>query len=165
MRVVMGSSGEASGYVLGLTAENRWQFALATAQRLGRLCRPAGRAAGVFTQLVGTYDGATLRLYVNGVEAASTPAAGYVPAASQPLRIGAGSTGTQPTYLLPGKLAGASIWSRVLSAAEVGAMGFQHSAYPDVLQGHYPPESGPMALARPTSPATTITAAWWVPSG
>ncbi|PSM32026.1 LamG domain-containing protein [Haliangium sp. UPWRP_2] len=141
VRTVMGSNGEGCGYLLGLSAENRWQFALATAQGWVGCVAPLSATLGVFTQLVGTYDGATLRLYVNGVEAASTPAADYTPASSQPLRIGAGSTGTQPAYPFPGKIAGAAVWSRALSPAEIGAMGTQHSAYPNVLQGYYPLES------------------------
>ncbi|HNN94963.1 MAG TPA: LamG domain-containing protein, partial [Pseudomonadota bacterium] len=141
VRTVMGSNGEGCGYLLGLSAENRWQFALATAQGWVGCVAPLSATLGVFTQLVGTYDGATLRLYVNGVEAASTPAADYTPASSQPLRIGAGSTGTQPAYPFPGKIAGAAVWSRALSPAEIGAMGTQHSAYPNVLQGYYALES------------------------
>src|SRR5439155_8805908 len=42
----------------------------------------------VWTRLATTYDGATLRLYVNGLEVANTPATGQVTTPGRPLPIG-----------------------------------------------------------------------------
>jgi hypothetical protein len=54
-----------------------------------RLPAPAGAVAvGVTAHVVGTYDGATQRLYVNGTEVAAVGLAGGATATTAPLRIG-----------------------------------------------------------------------------
>src|SRR5262249_60100866 len=45
-------------------------------------------AEGVRYHLVGTYDGATLRIYVNGVQVASTTSSSQMVSNTQALRIG-----------------------------------------------------------------------------
>jgi hypothetical protein len=49
---------------------------------------PASAQAGVFQHVVGSYDGATLRLYVDGVDVASVAAVGAIPSGTGPLLIG-----------------------------------------------------------------------------
>jgi PKD repeat protein len=47
--------------------------------------------ANAWTHLAATYDGATLRLYLNGVPTASAPVSGPIPGSTAPLRIGGNS--------------------------------------------------------------------------
>ncbi|MET1084645.1 MAG: LamG domain-containing protein, partial [Burkholderiales bacterium] len=44
--------------------------------------------ANVWTHVAGTYDGMTLRLFINGVQTASTPISGPIATSTGPLRIG-----------------------------------------------------------------------------
>ena len=52
---------------------------------------PSKLTAGVWTHLAETYDGATVRLYVNGAQVASTARSGQLASSSNPLEIGGDS--------------------------------------------------------------------------
>ena len=66
-----------------------------------------------------TYDGATLKLYVNGVLDGSKPVSGPIITTTQPVRIGGGSPpGTNPWYF-PGLIDEVEIFNRALSGAEI----------------------------------------------
>ena len=66
-----------------------------------------------------TYDGATLKLYVNGVLDGSMPVSGPIITTTQPVRIGGGSPpGTNPWYS-PGLIDEVEIFNRALSGAEI----------------------------------------------
>ena len=74
------------------------------------------RAAGQWTHVALTYDGATLRLFVNGVQVASTAAGGAIQASSNPLWIG----GNNPYgEYFAGVIDEAQVYNRALAAAEV----------------------------------------------
>lgn len=69
-----------------------------------------------------THSAGTLRLYVNGVEVASTAAAGTIDlgvAAGNPTAIGATADGTAPML---GRVDEVAFWQRALSASEVVAL-------------------------------------------
>src|SRR5262249_10072322 len=51
----------------------------------------AALAAGTWTHLAATYDGSTLRLYVNGTQVASRAQTGSLPTSANPLQIGGDS--------------------------------------------------------------------------
>src|SRR5436853_7313995 len=59
---------------------------------LGNTFGTAALAANTWTHLATTFDGATLRLYVNGVQASSRAMTGTLPTSTNPLQIG----GDQP---------------------------------------------------------------------
>ena len=85
------------------------------------LNRPGGDQLNQWTHLVGTFDGTTARMYVNGTLAGST-AAGLVQNTMRPLRIASGATDkTAPQYYLPGLFDEVAVYASALSLARVQA--------------------------------------------
>jgi len=73
----------------------------------------------VWYHVVGTYDGAAVNIYVNGVLQESVPATGTIPSFGGPVYVG------QNAYsgsLLPGDADEVLIYNRALSAAEIEAL-------------------------------------------
>lgn len=94
-------------------------------RRLGGSPQQALTAAGVFTagawrHLLATYDGATLRLYLDGVEVASAASAGSLADTATALVIGAASAGANSWW--NGRLDELALWTRTLSVAEITAL-------------------------------------------
>ena len=67
-----------------------------------------------WTHLAATYDGATLRLYVNGTQVGSKPQTGSIPASTGPLRIGGNSIWSE---WFRGLIDEVRVYSRALTAA------------------------------------------------
>lgn len=76
--------------------------------------------AGFWSHVAVTYDGTTMRLYVNGVEKASAPAEGDILAAKRPLVIG-NYIGRKNAYAFDGLLDDLKVFGRALTADEVFA--------------------------------------------
>jgi hypothetical protein len=76
-----------------------------------------------WTHMAGTYDGATVRLYVNGAEISNMamPLTGAFESDTTPLVIGGNDNDTSgvPTELFPGSLDEIMLYKRALSAAEI----------------------------------------------
>ena len=66
--------------------------------------------------MAATYDGAVVRLYVNGAAVGSFSYAGVIPASSGVLRLGGNSVWTE---WFAGVLDDVRIYNRALSAAEI----------------------------------------------
>jgi glucose/arabinose dehydrogenase len=79
---------------------------------------PASLALNTWSHLATTYDGAVLRLYVNGVEAATRALTGGIVASAGPLRLGGNSVWGE---YFSGSQDDVRVYSRALSAAEVQA--------------------------------------------
>ena len=76
----------------------------------------------VWTHLAGTYDGSTLRLFVNGVPVASAPSAGPPSPSSAPLAVGATVSDIfGPFGGFKGGLSNVRMWNRALTAAEIAS--------------------------------------------
>ena len=73
-------------------------------------------AANTWTHVAGTYDGTTLRLYINGVQAASTAVSGPIASSTGPLRIGGNSLWGE---FFQGLIDEVRIYDRALSQAEI----------------------------------------------
>jgi hypothetical protein len=88
------------------------------------ICGPSGGAlfgtgklsANAWTHLAGTYDGATVRLYVNGVQVSSRAQTGAIPISTNPLQIGGDTIYGQ---YFPGRVDEVRIYNRALSATDI----------------------------------------------
>ena len=78
----------------------------------------ADLAANTWTHVAGTYDGSTLKLYLNGALVASKDYAATIKNSSAPLRIGSGAGGNYPWK---GQIDDAQVWSVARSAADIAA--------------------------------------------
>jgi len=83
--------------------------------RAASVTAPARARAGVFQHVAGTYDGATLRLYVDGVEVTSFDVAGTIPIGAGPLLMG--NDGSERRF--NGTIDAVSFATHALTAAEV----------------------------------------------
>ena len=75
--------------------------------------------------MAGTYDGATMRLYLNGVERASRTKMGLIVASVRPILVGGNANGGDPlaaTETLAGRIDEVRIYAQALSAAEVSSL-------------------------------------------
>jgi Ca2+-binding RTX toxin-like protein len=75
--------------------------------------------AGAWTHLATTYDGANLRIYVNGALAATRGVTGGIEVGVGPLRIGGNKA--FPGEFFKGLIDEVKVYNRALSAAEIGA--------------------------------------------
>lgn len=71
---------------------------------------------GAWTHLAATYDGATVKLYVNGSLVGSTPISGTIPASTGALRIGGNTLWGE---YFQGRIDEVRVYNRALTAAEV----------------------------------------------
>jgi len=109
------------GYVFYITDLDQWQFRTGQGPGAAAYNTVTGPTAqlGVWTHVVGTFDGAATTLYVNGVRVGS--AAGlFSPNLSAPLRIGAGATESQAgAFYFEGGIDEVAVYGQALSAAQV----------------------------------------------
>ena len=79
---------------------------------------PSALPVGAWTHLAMTYDGAALRLYVNGVQVASTPLSGNITPTANPLWIGGNSPYGE---YFNGRIDEVRVYRAALSQAEIQA--------------------------------------------
>ncbi|HYK50479.1 MAG TPA: LamG domain-containing protein, partial [Terriglobales bacterium] len=82
----------------------------------GPLFGTAALTTNTWTHFAGTYDGMTLRLYVNGTQVASRAQTGPIAISTNALQIGGDSIYGQ---YFPGKIDEIRIYNRALSATEI----------------------------------------------
>lgn len=112
------------GHGLDLDLWKGWQGGVTTASGKTTLEWGEGRPAlNRWYHLALTYDGSTLRLYVDGEEKASTPLTGTLKTSTSPVYIGSDAN-TQKWF--NGSIANAAIYSTALSPQEIGA---HHAAF------------------------------------
>lgn len=83
----------------------------------GSLYGTSALPLNTWTHLAGTYDGATLRLYVNGTQVASVAQTGGIPASTGALSIGGDSLNSQQFFA--GVIDEVRIYNRALNATEI----------------------------------------------
>jgi hypothetical protein len=74
--------------------------------------------AGAWQHVAGTWDGATLRLYVNGVDVGNMPMPDLV-FDDNPILVGADENGGAPAGFFPGRIDDVRLYDRALTPAEV----------------------------------------------
>lgn len=105
------------GYSLAASDRNKWEFAVGDGK--GWKVASGGTVAAESTaHVVGTYDGASARVYVDGALVATSPDATLVQNAARPLRIGASSEST-PKQFFAGVVDDVSLYARALSAESI----------------------------------------------
>ena len=82
----------------------------------------SGIALGAWQHLAATYDGTTLRLYINGVQVAATPFVGSIAQEVSPLNLGARFTTNPFQGRMQGLIDEARVYDRALSAQEIAAL-------------------------------------------
>ena len=107
-------------YLLSVNSSNKPLFAINT----GSTSSIAGTTSiilGTWFHLSGTYDGTTMRIYVDGVDENTTAKTGNMGSNTAPVRIGVGSGGTdeQP---MDGDAGHCAIWNTDLTAGEVASL-------------------------------------------
>jgi hydrogenase maturation factor HypE len=78
----------------------------------------ANTALNTWTHLAATYDGTTLRLYVNGVQASSKAATGAIKVSNGVLRIGGDSIWGE---YFAGQIDEVRVYNKALTAAQIQA--------------------------------------------
>ena len=110
-----------------------------------------------WTHLATTYDGSTLRLYVNGAVATSMPLTGAIGSSTNPLRIGGNSIWAE---WFNGLIDEVRVYDRALTAAEI-----QSDMQTPIAAGAPAPADTqaptvPASLSVSSATQTSITAAW-----
>lgn len=109
---------------IGRTGAQQFRFSVYINNQVYTVESNSSKNAGEWYHVVGTYDGTTLRIYVNGVqEDSSNISQGSLPSSGAPLSIGEYANQDNPYWA--GSVDEVKIFNRVLSAREVAA---EHSA-------------------------------------
>jgi hypothetical protein len=86
---------------------------------LATVTAPTATPVNQWVHVAGTWDGSTMRLYINGSQVATTARSGTITVESKTVTIGAGRNGTAMDEFFAGRINEARIYSRALSASEV----------------------------------------------
>ena len=106
---------------VSLTPDARPRWTVNTTARILDLDGPAPVAEGAFTHLAATYDGARMRLYVDGAQVADAAQEGAIRSTDLPLLIGQMLPG-QADYNFAGTVDDVRVYNRALDAGEVLAL-------------------------------------------
>ena len=119
---------------------------------------PGQLAAGTWTHLAATYDGTTLKLYVNGALASSLAVTGSIASSTSPLRIGGNSIWGE---YFNGLIDDVRIYSRALAQPEIQTdMNTPVDPPPPPPPGDTTPPSTPTGLATSGATQTSVTLSW-----
>ncbi len=116
--LVMKETAGGFAYRLQTDASNRPAVFINTSGGVQGATGPAPLPLNTWTHVAGTFDGAALRVCVNGTLVASNSATGDILPSAAPLRIGGNSIAGEYFF---GKIDGVRIYNRPLSPAEVQA--------------------------------------------
>ncbi len=119
-------------------------------------------ALNTWTFLTGTYDGTTMRLYVNGTLVASKSKTGTVGKTADPLHLG----GDWDGEMFAGLIDNVRVYNRALSAAEIGSdMNTPISARPQVVAATSAPLGGDALTPEVLPPIVGEAIARWRAAG
>ncbi len=109
-----------TGYMLRVGGSGQVNFNFGSFGAWNELNSPAGvLTLNTWHHIAGTYDGSFSRIYVDGIEVASTPHSSSIASATQPLYLG-----EDPQYVgrfFPGSIDEVRIWNTTLTGPEIAA--------------------------------------------
>jgi hypothetical protein len=140
-RTVVASQDTNKGYLLGIGTDNKWRFTVGTG---GATTVVTGSTVTLssWAHVVGTYDGATAILYVNGISA-GTASVSVSANTTRPLGIGATDSGGSWAGYFPGSLDEVAVYGSALSQSRVQAHYLLGRSYKDTVL-----DSGPISYWR-----------------
>ncbi len=155
------------GYFIYAPPENRWQFTTGNGGWSSLFAQAL--TLHEWTHVAATYDGTTMKLYVNGSLGAESVEP-YVPNRARPLRIGAGATEGNPQFFFNGQIAEVRVWNLVRSDAQIQAdMNRRLNGAEDGLVGYWPLDEGEGEVAHDRTAnanhGTIYSAAWNTDAG
>ena len=106
-----------SGYLLKAGTDNKWQFLVGDGS-IWQQVIGADIALNTWTHVAATYDGSTMRLYLNGQPVGTPMQATMQANPSRPLLMGA-TTVAVPDFFLPGQITEVRLWNRARSQTEI----------------------------------------------
>jgi hypothetical protein len=111
-------------YHLSLLFDGRPTQFITTSDGYVAPAAPEPVSRGTWNHLATAYDGAMVRLYVNGAEVASAPLTGTFAPDTTPVILGGNGNNASgvPTELFPGRLDELMLYGRALSADEIGQL-------------------------------------------
>lgn len=112
-----GPNGE-EGYVLRCGDNGKLSFNIASSTSWKEAVSPALMATNQWHHVAGTFNGSVLKVYLNGVEVATTNFTGTIKASTQPLRIGRMAEPTQNREF-NGQIDEVRIWNKALTLTEI----------------------------------------------
>jgi hypothetical protein len=107
-----------NSYYLALTTSNQLQVGFVTGGSYRTLNAPTPIAVGTRYHVVGTFDGSTLKLYVNGAQVASGGQSGAVDVNSLPLQISTWQNGSSDGSFL-GVIDDVGVYNQALGSSQV----------------------------------------------
>jgi hypothetical protein len=140
-RTVVASQDTNKGYLLGIGTDNKWRFTVGTGAAT-TVVTGSTVTLNSWAHVVGTYDGSTATLYVDGVSAGT--ASGTVSVnTTRPLGIGATDAGGSWAGYFPGSLDEVALYTSALSQTRVQAHYLLGRSYQDTVL-----DAGPVSFWR-----------------
>lgn len=114
------ASPDLRGYLFYATNLNNWEAWLGVGTSWSTL-GGAPVIDGKWTHLVLSYDGATMKFYVDGQLVSEKAEEGFLPNMSQPLRVGAGGTEGEGSFFFSGQVAKVAVHNVPLNDSQISA--------------------------------------------
>ena len=160
-RVVAASRDYPNGWLLNardLASGNNWSFWISNGGTAMLELNGSPVVLNKWAHLVGTYDGTSAKLYVNGVLAATGTTSTFIGNAKMPFIIGNAETGQN--YPFVGRVDDVSYYKTALTSAQVYTHYSLGSGAPVVSPPPPPPANQPPTVSI-TKPANGATLSWW----
>jgi hypothetical protein len=115
---IVNSEGPNSGYMLRCGDNGKLDFNLGDGAGFHQIISPANTLTlNTWQHVAGTYDGDSLRMYVNGVEIMSLHGVFNIASTGNPMAVGDWTNGTGRNF--PGKIDEVRVWNTAVSGANI----------------------------------------------